>query len=142
MTWICKNCLNEWSSMLGDNELPERCPYCNGEIVEEAHYDFSEHIMHYIDLSTVHITRNDTKLLSERDFDYLELIVYKYPEGFFIFIGYEDDTLPYITEKFKEKGFSDDFLTLFSNAVKSHTATFLRLDCDGIVNENIPMHDW
>ena len=31
--WICEDCGNEWSAMLGDNEVPERCE-CGGKIKE------------------------------------------------------------------------------------------------------------
>lgn len=31
--WVCENCGNKWSAMLGDNEVPERCE-CGGKIKE------------------------------------------------------------------------------------------------------------
>jgi len=31
--WVCESCSNEWSAMLGDNEVPERCE-CGGKIKE------------------------------------------------------------------------------------------------------------
>ena len=37
MTWKCNKCGRELSSMLGDNEIPERC-YCGG-VFEELQFD-------------------------------------------------------------------------------------------------------
>ena len=39
--WICEDCGNEWSAMVGDNEVPERCE-CGGEIKEHYSGDDDE----------------------------------------------------------------------------------------------------
>ena len=36
--WVCEDCGDEWSAMLGDNEVPERCE-CGGKIKEENSND-------------------------------------------------------------------------------------------------------
>lgn len=32
--FMCKKCGAEFSSMLGDNQVPETCPYCGGMVIE------------------------------------------------------------------------------------------------------------
>ena len=29
--WRCKDCGHEWSFLMGDNEVPEICPYCKDD---------------------------------------------------------------------------------------------------------------
>ena len=42
--WICEVCNNEWSAMLGDNEVPAHCE-CGGEIKEHYSGDDDEYIL-------------------------------------------------------------------------------------------------
>lgn len=32
--WVCKGCDNEWSAMMGDDQVPEKCPDCGGTVKE------------------------------------------------------------------------------------------------------------
>lgn len=33
--WKCNKCSAEFSAMLGDNEAPEKCPYCKKGKIKE-----------------------------------------------------------------------------------------------------------
>ena len=40
MLFFCNKCGAEWSSTLGDNEIPEKCPYCKDGMVEMEQIGF------------------------------------------------------------------------------------------------------
>lgn len=39
MAFVCTSCGSEWSAMMGDNEVPELCPYCRGSVIWESDED-------------------------------------------------------------------------------------------------------
>jgi hypothetical protein len=99
--------------------------------------------MKYLDLSTSHLEENDCYLLDEcsdlKTINYIPLIVYKYPEGYFVYCGdsfeLNDKDLLY------EYGFSKQFQEIFKQSCNS-IATFIRFDCDGFVHPSLQTFEW
>ena len=92
------------------------------------------------DVSTAHVTRKDDQILKKAQ-DILDpptLIVYPYEEGYFIYV-------PIVVKEYvssmKKEGYSKAMVTLLTRA-RAHDCTFLRLDCDGMIYEDLPTYDW
>jgi DNA-directed RNA polymerase subunit RPC12/RpoP len=32
--WVCNDCGRQWSAVMGDNEVPEKCPDCGSDVIE------------------------------------------------------------------------------------------------------------
>lgn len=39
LCWICKDCGATWSGMMGDNAVPETCPYCEEDSEQAQAFD-------------------------------------------------------------------------------------------------------
>lgn len=94
------------------------------------------------DCSTAHITKSDNTLLLEAmDDPQAPVIVYKYAEGYFIYVPTETDAFIGGTEKEKAYGFSDAFINLLKVAA-SLGCKYLQLDADAMEYEDLPTFDW
>lgn len=97
--------------------------------------------------STGHITKKDEELLTsdaeaKRD-DHVkqELLVYNYPEGFFVYCASDDDSFAEDAESALAFGYSQDLINLMRIA-KENNCKFLHLDADGPLHTTLPHHEW
>lgn len=105
--------------------------------------DFGDCVRKYLDLSTGHITSNDSILLenisgNRMPCDPIVVVAYGYEEGFFIPIGEwntEDSSIA------MGAGFSEAFIALLT-ACHQQGYDMLRLDRDGPECDALPKFDW
>ena len=92
----------------------------------------------YLDLSTAHITADDSQKLSDPDvFGEAGLSVYENDYGWFIPVsGYDD-----LVAKVQQAGMSEAFVELI-RLCKAQGIELIRLDCDAPVIEGLPVFDW
>lgn len=102
-------------------------------------------IQSYLDVSTGHITREDSKILDELSDDsivnnYASVVVHKYPEGYWVHVCGDDDEATVEAEK-KEPRLSPSFWKAWR---KTHDLKcwFMRLDADGDFHEDLDQHSW
>ena len=96
------------------------------------------------DCSTAHITAEDNRRLLEAIGDpQAPVIVYKYAEGYFIYVPTETDAFIGGTEKetIKAYGFSDAFINLLKVAADLG-CKYLQLDSDAMEYEDLPTFEW
>jgi len=107
---------------------------------ETYHSKKNPFIAAMFDVSTCHITKKDNNLLIENKDPSTnpELIVYGYPEGYFIFVP---DQVEDLQDKLKAEGYSKELINLLILA-HQHDCIFLRLDADGVSYEDLPTFDW
>jgi len=87
----------------------------------------------YWDVSTAHITRQDSRILAEySQGNEAGLIVHRYEEGFFI---------PVLEERLTDARLSQDFIRLYRMA-QENGISMLRLDRDAEIVEGLPVHEW
>lgn len=90
------------------------------------------------DASTGHITKKDSELLlNNKKYGLYPLIVYTYPEGFFVYALLDSENL-IATRNF---GFSRELINLIKIA-KKNKCKFLCLDADGTTYKELPIFDW
>ena len=83
-----------------------------------------------MDVNSGHMTEDDDRILKSKD---CRAIVYKYCEGFFVYVGLpEDDAFA---------GFSKEFQTIIKEA-RRLGCKFVCFDCDGEIYEELPKFDW
>ena len=87
-----------------------------------------------LDVSTAHITKEDSELLNQKRIQNL-LIVYPYREGYFIYVPEYDLT------QLKKTGFSKAFINLMKQTAKAG-CKYLQLDCDGMTYDDLPTYNW
>lgn len=96
-----------------------------------------------LEVSTLHITQRDANLLDvAADCPGAPpVVVYKYPEGYFLYV-------PESTADFKDTiliahkvGFSQGLLNLMANAYQNK-CEYVHLDCDSEVYPDLPTHEW
>jgi len=106
---------------------------------ETYHSKKSPFIAALFDVSMGHITGKDDELLQESKDPSTnpELIVYAYPEGYFVFVP---DDIKDHKDKLKEEGYSKELIHLLILA-HQHDCIFLRLDADGVSYEDLPTFD-
>jgi len=89
-----------------------------------------------------------TAHISEQDKDHLEteaetntaptLVVYKYEYGYIIFVGSS-------IEEIIDDGLTETYSLALCNLIKlakDNGCTYLKLDCDGIIYEDLKTFDW
>ncbi len=89
--------------------------------------------MKVLEISTIHITPEDGKLIqpnSEAKWDY---VIHSYPEGAFVYSGCEQ------FEYFK--GFSKEFNDIMEFA-RQNGYTFVQFDCDAPIYEELTHFEW
>ena len=98
----------------------------------------------FLDISTSHITKKDARLL-DRTVGSNPLIVYKYPEGFFVLVPEKFDRKnKYFHQELalaKKFGYSKALLNILRKAYAKN-CWFVRLDCDGTVYSDLPTFKW
>jgi hypothetical protein len=96
-----------------------------------------------LEVSTAHISQQDAKLLDEASDcpGAPPVVVYKYPEGYFLYV-------PEATEDFKDiiliahrAGFSKNVLDLMANA-RQNKCKYVHIDRDSEVYPDIPTYEW
>lgn len=98
----------------------------------------------HADVSTRHISRADAERLDELALELLHggtapVTVAKYPEGYFLSVP---DELSWDDEDFKRQmGVSDALMGLMI-CLSEEGVYILRLDADGIRNDDLPKFDW
>jgi len=98
-------------------------------------------IVKVLDISTGHMTKNDAVLLdrSPEDED-SPAIVYKYDEGYFVYVGdFLDERHNY--EDYRDYGFSDAFTDILLFAKKTGMK-YVQFDCDGASYCDLPNFTW
>ena len=91
----------------------------------------------YLDLSTAHITKEDSEMLSDHDECHRGgLVVYDYEYGFFIPVCDELDGV-----QIRQAGFSDA-LAYIVELCQEQKIDLIRLDCDGEEIEGLPTFEW
>jgi hypothetical protein len=88
-----------------------------------------------LDISTVHVTRDDTILL-DIQCRHNPLTAYKYAEGYFILVPRDIN----LNEMYKY-GYSDAFVSILENCVVQEFG-ILRLDADGTIYDDLVKFDW
>ena len=92
-----------------------------------------------LDISTGHISPNDGVLLdNSTEESNSPLIVYRYPEGWFVYVPQDDteeDTEEEINQ-YKEYGMSEQFCNIIKIASKNK-CKYIQFDCDGIEYEDL-----
>jgi hypothetical protein len=93
------------------------------------------------DCSTGHITAKDNKLLKKAVKDpEAPIIVYEYPEGYFVYVPTSKDELAEVPA-IKTYGLSDAFINLLLEAARLD-CKYLQLDADAMEYENLPTFEW
>jgi len=95
----------------------------------------------YLDLSTRHITREDSGLLDTDADEGRALVVEKYDEGYWIYVPPSSDEWLDTLCEMRVAGYSYDLQRIMLVAFKSGNRK-LRLDTDGDMDERFPTHDW
>jgi len=104
--------------------------------IDEKKLEFNKELV----LSTGHITGNDDKLLNT--FTSSELCVYDYEYGYRIAVfEYNDELFQKSLQVIMEEGYSESFCTLLLLA-KEQKCQWLRLDCDGMVYDQLETFEW
>ena len=89
------------------------------------------------DLSTAHMTKRDSELLTEDDMNN-PFIVHTYEFGFFV---YGFSLRPEVFKSAKEHGYSDVIIAALKQAaVEGHK--YVNFDCDGYVIPELPTSEW
>jgi hypothetical protein len=99
----------------------------------------------FLDTSTCHITGGDSVLLDAASI-YLPMrkgafVVYKYPEGWWVYVPEDAESFKESIEGAKEEEYSKDFLNLMRTA-RAKKCWYLRLDADGTIYPELPTHTW
>jgi hypothetical protein len=91
-------------------------------------------------VSTGHISQEDDVLLTDEAETNLtpDLVVYKYEYGYLIYIS---DPLDELIEGRIKKNYTEAFVNLLKLA-KEQKCSYLKLDCDGQIYDNLPTFDW
>jgi len=89
-----------------------------------------------LDACTAHITKQDSKLLDNRD---CPLAVHNTDYGWLVYCGSDSDKN--VRDGLKWFGFSLAFIELFMYA-RREGYKWLDLDCDGWVYEELPKFEW
>lgn len=87
--------------------------------------------------STAHITLTDSTILADEG---CPQACWPYEYGYYVWVGGAGDLAdnePYLLEA----GFSPEFLRLL-HLTREHNCTWLRLDCDGSVYDDLTVFDW
>ena len=91
-----------------------------------------------IDMNMSHVSMEDDKLLTTcTEDDNPPIVVYDYEEGYFIHISW----FPEMPQVLKDYGFSEEFIHIYTRTA-ALGADFLRLDCDGVGYDDLPVFDW
>jgi hypothetical protein len=97
-------------------------------------------IEYYYDASTGHVSKHDTELLDQNVIDPAGvLVVYKYPEGYWIYTG--QDTSDARKDGMRDYGYTEELIQLFYMAGR-FKCNFLRLDADGMHYDDLPVFNW
>jgi hypothetical protein len=100
----------------------------------------SPYLVHVLDISTGHISMNDSRLIQNyKDVDSCPLIVYEYPEGYFVYIP--SDNLKEELIAFEDWGMSKEFCKIIKLASK-RGCKYVQFDADGIVYEDLKQFNW
>jgi hypothetical protein len=100
--------------------------------------------------STGHITKHDDELLTQDAKDgestllrqmNATLLVYKYLEGFFIYVPEDDVLVTEIVISARLRGYSEAFLNLVKTAF-AHQCKFVHLDGDGLICPSFQRFEW
>lgn len=100
-----------------------------------------------LNMCTSHITRKDSELLTaaaeakRNDNMTDDLLVYDYPEGFFIYCSAEEEYADNDARTAAFRGYSVDLINLLRLTHKLG-CKFLNLDRDGPRHDELPQHDW
>jgi len=90
-----------------------------------------------LSVSTIHITKADSELLSKwSGGEATPILVAKFIYGFFLYVWDEDEDACPIEEQL-----SGSFRKVLSFARRSE-CSYIQLDCDGAVYEDLDNHDW
>jgi hypothetical protein len=92
-----------------------------------------------LDCSTVHITKQDGKLLDQRD---CPLSIQNVDYGWMVYCRADNNMLTAEElESLTKFGFSEAFIDLFTIA-RFHGCKWLDLDCDGMTYDDLPKFAW
>jgi hypothetical protein len=91
-------------------------------------------IEHVLVCSTAHITIQDNTLLQGADTP--ANVTYTY--GYYIYVGYDLESLQ---AEATQQGFSAAFVALLA-LPRKYDCTWLKLDADGTIMDNVPTFDW
>lgn len=103
-------------------------------------YSFNKkpYISKIVDMNMGHISQDDDKLLTQCiDDSNPPIVVYKYEEGYFIHMAWYPD----LPKALQMNGFSEEFINIYTKTA-ALKADFLRLDCDGVGYDDLPVFDW
>lgn len=92
-----------------------------------------------LDISTAHMDQNDAELLDENDDSFFSrdpIIVYRFDEGYFIYIGGDLDT-----EAIKDFGYSQEFIEILKWG-KNLGCTYVKFDRDGTTYKHLKTFSW
>lgn len=94
-------------------------------------------------VSTGHITKEDDKLLRNavEDPSQCLLTLYGHEYGYYIHVGDDEQIVKGTVNQSLKEGYSEDFTNLLLCAFKLK-AHFLKLDSDGTIYEDLPIHEW
>lgn len=98
-----------------------------------------------LEASTAHITPGDASILDR----YAEphrvavppVVVYKYDEGYFIFVPEDAEDFKDTILSASREGLSQNFLDLMSCA-RQNKCKYVQLDADGETYPDLPTHKW
>ena len=97
-----------------------------------------------LDISTIHITFQDSKILQSHaaSKDLGDLIVYEKGEyGWFIYVSLDRSDFKEWIEPMQAAGLSDDFLNIVRFAHR-HKCKWIEMDRDGAQYDKLPTHEW
>jgi hypothetical protein len=98
------------------------------------------HIHKNLDISTVHITEQDSEKLSSNG-DNGPLILYPFGFGHFIYVESDEEIFKETLEKVRRAGYSIQFQNIMQLA-HDLECKFIQLDGDGAQYENLIQFDW
>lgn len=100
-------------------------------------------INHVLTLSTVHLTEEDNKRLSDAGECGNYFSVYPFEYGFIIYVGesLEKGEFDQRTESMNAGGMSDSFIHIVNEA-RLRECNYIMFDVDGTVYDDLPQYDW
>ena len=106
---------------------------------------FKAGVNHYLGVSTGHITKRDSELLTDianGGLDDVMLTAWGFDYGWWVYVNPEvkDDPTGY-KKHLTDAGFSEAFFDLLTVA-DSLECSYINLDCDGLTYEGVPQFEW